>query len=141
MTLIDPVQVAVDALKAKGWDVHPENESEAANLSKSALSSAAYVWVEEMPSGTTPHIRYSDRPTIQVVVYSNVGILEATRLARKVSTDLMDSVGAKFQSGGLHRVITLIRPSRQDLPGLPPGVGRAVAQFELVLSSLASWAL
>jgi hypothetical protein len=139
VTLIDPVQVAVQALKAKGWDVHPEDESEAANISKSALSSAAYVWVEEVPSGQTPHIRYSDRPTIQVVVYSNVGILEATRLGRKISTDLLDSVGIPFLSGGIHRVLTLIRPSRQDLPGLPPGVGRTVAQYELVLSTEEKW--
>lgn len=139
MTLIDPVSVTVQALKAKGWDVHPENEAEAANISKSALSSAAYVWVEEMPSGTTPHIRYSDRPTVQVIVYSNVGIIEAMRLGRKVSTDLLASAGVKFAAGGIHRVITLIRPSRQDLPGLPPGVGRAVAQYELVLSTEEKW--
>lgn len=139
MTLIDPVQVAVDALKALGWDVHPETESEAANISKSAISSPAYVWIEEMPSGTTPHIRYSDRPTIQVVVYSNGGIREATRLARKVSTDLLASVGIAFPSGGLHRVLTIIRPGRQDLPGLPPGVGRAVAQYDLVLSTEEKW--
>lgn len=138
MTLIDPVQVAVDALKAKGWDVHPENESEAANVSKSALSSPAYVWVEEVV-GTTPHIRYSDRPTVQIIVYSNVGILEATRLARKISTDLLASVGTPFPSGGIHRVITLIRPARQDLVGLPPGVGRTVAQYELVLSTEEKW--
>lgn len=138
MTLIDPVQVAVDALKAKGWDVHPENESEAANVSKSALSSPAYVWVEEV-TGTTPHIRYSDRPTVQIIVYSNVGILEATRLARKISTDLLASVGTPFPSGGIHRVITLIRPARQDLVGLPPGVGRTVAQYELVLSTEEKW--
>lgn len=139
MTLIDAVQVVVDALKSKGWDAHPENESEAANISKGALSSAAYVWVEEMPSGSTPHIRYSDRPTVQVVVYSNVGILEATRLGRKVSTDLLSCVGVPFPSGGIHRVLTLIRPGRQDLPGLPPGVGRAVAQYELVLSTEEKW--
>lgn len=139
MTLIDPVEVTVQALKAKGWDAHPDGESEAANIDKSALSSPAYVWVEEMPSGQTPHIRYSDRPTVQVVVYSNVGILEATRLGRKVSTDLLGSVGIPFSSGGIHRVITLIRPSRQDLPGLPPGVGRAVAQYELVLSTEEKW--
>lgn len=139
MTLIDPVKVVVERLKALGWDVHPENEAEAANISKSAVSSPAYVWVEEMPSGTTPHIRYSDRPTVQIVVYSNAGIFEATRLGRKISTDLMDSVGIPGLSGGIHRVITLIRPSRQDLPGLPPGVGRTVAQYELVLSTEEKW--
>lgn len=139
MTLIDPVQVAVQALKAKGWDVHPEDESEAANISKSAVSSAGYVWVEELPSGQTPHIRYSDRPSIQVVVYSNVGINEATRLGRKVSTDLLGSIGVQFPAGGIHRVLTLIRPSRQDLPGLPPGVGRSVAQYDLVLSTEEKW--
>lgn len=139
MTLIDPVQVAVQALKAKGWDVHPETEAEAANISKSAIASAGYVWVEELPSGQTPHIRYSDRPTVQIVVYSNVGITEAMRLGRKISVDLMDSVGTVFQAGGIHRVLTLIRPSRQDLPGLPPGVGRTVAQYELVLSTEEKW--
>lgn len=139
MTLIDPVQVAVQALAAKGWDVHPTDEAEAANISKSALSSPGYVWVEELPSGQTPHIRYSDRPSIQVVVYSNVGINEATRLGRKVSTDLLDSIGVPFPAGGIHRVLTLIRPSRQDLPGLPPGVGRSVAQYDLVLSTEEKW--
>lgn len=139
MTLIDAVQIAVQALKAKGWDVHPETEAEASNISKSAISSPAYVWVEEMPSGQTPHIRYSDRPTVQIVVYSNAGIFEATRLGRKISTDLLDSVGSVFPAGGIHRVLTLIRPSRQDLPGLPPGVGRTVAQYELVLSTEEKW--
>lgn len=139
MTLIDPVRVTVDALKAKGWDVHPENEAESANISKNAIASPAYVWVEELPSGRTPHIRYSDQPSIQVIVYSNVGILEATRLGRKVSTDLLDSIGIAFPSGGIHRVITLIRPARQDLPGLPPGVGRSVAQYDLVLSTEEKW--
>lgn len=138
MTLIDPVQVAVDALKAKGWDVHPETEAEAANMDKRAIASPAYVWVEEM-QGTTPHIRYSDRPTIQVVVYSNVGIREATRLARQISVDLQNSQGVPLPSGGIHRVLTLIRPSRQDLVGLPPGIGRAVAQYELILSTEEKW--
>jgi hypothetical protein len=139
MTLIDPVKVTVDLLKSLGWDAHPDGEAEAANISKNAIASPGYVWVEEMPSGTTPHIRYSDRPTIQVVVYSNAGIFEATRLARKVSTDLLDSVGVPGVAGGIHRVLTLIRPGRQDLPGLPPGVGRAVAQYELVLSTVEKW--
>ena len=139
MTLIDPVKVTVELLRGLGWDAHPDGESESSNISKNAIARPAYVWVEELPSGTTPHIRYSDRPTIQVIVYSNVGVFEATRLARKVSTDLLDSVGLPGLSGGIHRVITLIRPSRQDLPGLPPGVGRTVAQYELVLSTEEKW--
>lgn len=138
MTLIDAVTVTVQALKAKGWNVHPENDAEAENISKDALSSLDYVWVEEV-TGTTPHIRYSDRPTVQVVVYSNTGKLSVARLARQISTDLMDSQGVPFTSGGIHRVVTLIRPARQDIVGLPPGVGRAVAQYELILSTEQKW--
>jgi hypothetical protein len=138
VTLVDPVAVTVQALTAKGYNVHPTTEAESANIDRSALTSANYVWVEEV-QGSTPHIRYSDRPTVQVIVYSNLGIMEATRLARKISKDLQDSQGVKFAAGGIHRVLTLIRPARQDLVNLPPGVGRAVAQYELILSTFEKW--
>lgn len=136
----DPVLVVVEALLEKGYDVHPETEAERANIAKEALSSEAYIWVQEI-AGSTPHIEYADRPTIEIIVYSNQGIAEATRLARQVQRDLFDSRGIKFTSGGIHRVITLIRPHREDLQGVPPGIGRAVAQYELILASQAHWSI
>lgn len=136
--MMDPVALTVQALLAEGYDVHPVDALEAENIEKRAVSSPGYIWVEETV-GNTPHIRYSDRPTVQVVVYSNAGKPEATRLAREVQKALQDSQGKKYTEGGIHRVITLIRPSRQDLIGLPPGVGRAVAQYELILSTQEKW--
>jgi len=136
--MMDPVALTVQALLDKGYDVHPVDALEAENIDKRAVSSPGYIWVEELV-GSTPHIRYSDRPTVQVVVYSNAGKPEATRLAREVQKALQDSQGKKYAEGGIHRVITLIRPYRLDLVGLPPGVGRAVAQYELILSTLEKW--
>lgn len=136
--MLDPVEVVVQALVAKGYDVHGTFAE--AGIDKSALSTPGYVWVEEM-IGTTPHIRYSDRPTVQVVVYSNLGYAESSRISRRIQKDLEASRGTVFTSGGIHRVITLIRPHREDLQGLPPGVGRSVAQYELILTTTEKWGL
>lgn len=134
--MLDPVEVVVQGLVSKGYDVHSTFTQD--NIDKNALSTPGYVWVEEM-IGTTPHIRYSDRPTVQIVVYSNLGHGEASRLSRRIQKDLQDLQGVKFSSGGIHRVITLIRPHREDLQGIPPGVGRSVAQYELILSTQQKW--
>lgn len=135
----DAVQIVVEALIYAGFtDVHP-NGSADQTISKSAMSSVRYVWVQELPGGTTPHIRYSDRPTIEVITYSNLGVAEATLIGRQVQKALQDCQGQVLPSGGIHRVITVVRPHREDLAGLQPGVGRSSAQYDLILSSVEKW--
>jgi hypothetical protein len=141
VTLMDPVKLTVEALQLAGHtDVHPDPASsvEETNISVLALSSAEYIWVQE-EQGTTPHIRYSDRPSVRVVVYTNLGMFRATEVGREVQKHLQDAQGVKLSSGGIHRVITEIRPAREDIPGLPAGVGRSSALYTLILSSEEKW--
>lgn len=134
MTMIDPVAVVVEALTAAGHtDVHPTEQIE--RISSEALSADEYIWVEE-EVGTTPHIRYADRPAVSVVVYSTDN---ARARSQVIQRDLQNAQGTAFASGGIHRVITVIRPYRQDIAGLPPGVARVSATYELILSSLEKW--
>lgn len=134
---MDPAALVVEALTAAGHaSVHSANAER--GFGKEALSSPEYVWVEEQ-LGTTPFVRYSDRPTIEIVVYSNLGVAEATRRAREILTDLQNAQGNPLPSGGIHRVITVIRPYRQDLPGVPADVGRAILQVDLILSTKGHW--
>jgi len=140
--MLDAVAVVVDALVRSGFDAHPTTaEMTAGNpvIPKEALSSPGYVWVEESLAGTTPHIAYSDRPQVEVIVYSNLGAAKATLIARQAQTALADAIGVPLPSGGIHGVYTLIRPHREDLQGLPPGVGRAIALYDLLLSNTAKW--
>lgn len=139
----DSVAVVVDALVLGGLNAHPTVAETTGPVTpvipKSALSSAGFIWVEDSLGGTTPHIRYSDRPQVDVIVYSNLGVAEATRIARQAQMALSDAIGVPLPSGGIHRVITVIRPHREDISGLPPGVGRASALYDLVLSSTVKW--
>jgi len=141
--MMDPVAIVVDALRLAGLDAHPTvaetNGPVTPVIPKEALSSSGFVWVEESLAGTTPHIRYLDRPQLDVIVYSNQGVARATLIARQAQTALADAIGVPLPSGGIHRVITLIRPHREDLQGLPPGVGRAAALYDLILSSAVKW--
>jgi hypothetical protein len=143
VTLMDPVALVVEALTAAGHTrVHPDPTDQYETLGAEALGPPdddtelwEYIWVQEV-TGDTPHIRYSDRPAVQVILYSND---DGPRRARQVQVDLMNAQGVRFPSGGIHRVITAIRPYRQDISGLPPGVVRVSATYELVLSSYEKW--
>ena len=133
MTAIDAVTLVKEVLVAAGYDVEPGED-----IAKRALSSAGYVFVSDL-NGTTPHIDLSYRPQVQIVVYSTLGKREAVALSSRIQSSLRAARGTVFTSGGIHRVITQISPYRQDLPGIPPGVGRAVAQYEFVLSTFEKW--
>jgi hypothetical protein len=133
MTAIDSVTLVKEVLVAYGYDVEPGDD-----IAKRALSSQGYVFVSEL-NGTTPHIEVSYRPSIQIVVYSTLGKRAAVMLSSRIQSDLRSARGTVYPSGGIHRVITRISPYRQDLPGIPSGVGRAVAQYELVLSTIEKW--
>lgn len=133
MTLIDPVQLVTEVLTAAG---HTEVHSD--RIEARALSSTEYIFVQEQ-TGRTPHIRYSDRPSINLVLYSNEGFNAARRRLYTVVEELQAAQGKPFPSGGIHRVITVLRPSRGDVAGLPQGVGRTTAQLDLILSSREKW--
>ena len=135
MTIIDPVKLVVEILTSLG---HTEVHSD--RITARSLSSPEYIFVQEQ-TGIMPHIRYSDRPTIQILVYSNLGFDESRRLSYKIVQELQDSQGKTFASGGIHRVIPLVRPSRLDVAGLPNNVGRTSTQLDLILSSLEKWDL
>jgi len=140
--MLDAVAVVVDALVKAGFDAHPTAaEMSEGNpvIPKEALSSPGFIWVEESLAGTTTHILYSDRPQVETIVYSNLGAAQATLLARQAQTALADAIGVPLPSGGIHGVYTLIRPHREDLQGLPLGVGRSTALYDLLLSNTAKW--
>lgn len=134
----DAVRLAVEALTAAGLNAHPTIAEEYAGLPREALSSPEYLWVEEIP-GTTPHIRYSDRPSVQLIAYSSAGPRASVQALQRAAKALQDSQGVPLPSGGVHRVLTVLRPHYQPLQGLPVGVGRAVAQFEFILSTHDHW--
>ena len=135
MTFIDPVELTVEVLKSKG---HQDVNSD--KLEARALSSPEYILVSEA-TGSVPHIRYADRPSIQILVYSNLGFAESRKKSYQILNELQDAQGQVFENGGIHRVITVIRPSRQDVNGLPFGVGRTLTQVDYILSNLEKWSL
>lgn len=135
---VDSVAVVRDVLQTAGWvNVHPDGTEDTERISAEALSGDDYVWLEE-EQGTTPHILYSDRPTIRVILYAGTA---AQAKARQIQHDIARACvgGTSFSSGGIHRILTLIRPYRQDIVGIPPGVVRISALYELVLSTQEKW--
>lgn len=133
MTAIEVIPLIREVLFEAGFDVETGDV-----IDKRALSAPGYVFVEEFP-GTTPHIDLAYRPTIQTVVYSSLGVSEAVRISHLIQSELREARTKSYTAGGIHRVITTISPHRQDLPGLPPGVGRAIAQYDLILSTKEKW--
>lgn len=131
---IDPISLITLILTDHGYtDVKSDY------LTSDALSSSCYVWLTEQP-GTTPHIKYSDRPSIGVAVYSKDGPTASRRHAFDIQALLADSVGVPYALGGLHRVFTDIKPYRFDIPGQPHGVARTYAQYSFILSDfLTKW--
>jgi hypothetical protein len=133
MTLIDPVVLTVEVLKAAG---HADVNSD--RIEARALSSQEYIFVQEQ-TGRIPHIKYSDRPSISLILYSNEGFNAARQRMYTVLEELQAAQGQAFESGGIHRVITVLRPGRSDVAGLPQGVGRVSAQADLILSNREKW--
>lgn len=130
--LLDPIDLVHEILTDLGYDANKDvTESR-------ALSAPGYVFIEERP-GTITHLRYSDRPTIQIVVYSVNGFSASRRIAYDILRDLQSKQGVQYSQGGIHRVITQIRPYRQDINGLPSGTGRTVFQVDLILSTQGHW--
>jgi hypothetical protein len=137
MMLVTPVLVEI--LFAAGFDVHPQGPTEMyAGLPRDVLSSPGYIWIEEI-TGTTPHIRYSDRPSVQLVSYSSDGPFQSTQILLDAQQALLVAQGQPYPSGGIHRLLSLVRPYYQPLQGLPVGVGRSVAQYEFIMSSREKW--
>jgi hypothetical protein len=94
--------------------------------------------VTELP-GSSPHIRYSDKPVVQIVVYSNEGRDSAKQRSYKILADLADAHSKTYTVGGYHHISVLVRPSHQDVSGQPYDVARVVSQIQLGLSNLAKW--
>lgn len=127
---IDPITLLTDILTTAGYtDVHSDY------LTSDALSAECYVWLSEQP-GNTPHILYADRPAVGVAVYSKSGPTASRRHAFDIQALLADSIGVPYESGGIHRVFTDIKPYRQDVAGQPYNVARTYAQYSMILSDL-----
>lgn len=133
-----PCALLTEALNAAGFsDVNYDK------FESRALSTDKYVFLEDL-AGTTPHIRYANRPTVQIISYAMdeddlTAKNRALRYAFDIQAALLESVGTPFSEGGIHRVVTRVSPYRQDLAGLPYGVGRAVAQYDFILSNIEKW--
>jgi len=127
---IDVITLLTQILTDNGY-----TDVESDYLTADALSSSCYVWLSEQP-GTTPHVKYSDRPSVGVAVYSKEGPTASRRHAFDIQALLADSIGVPYAAGGLHRVFTDIKPYRFDIPGQPYGVARTYAQYSFILSDL-----
>jgi len=138
MTFILPCALIKSVLNAAGF-----NDVNYDKFESRALSSELYVFLEQLP-GSTPHIRYANRPTIQIVVYSadqdDITAKDNSLSASySIQSALEDARGTPFPEGGIHRVITRVDPNRQDIAGLPYGCGRTVAQYDFILSNKEKW--
>ena len=138
MTFILPCALIKQVLNAAGFtDVNYDK------FESRALSAEKYVFLEQL-AGSTPHILYSNRPTIQVVVYCTdaddyTGKNKSLRVSYDIQAALEAARGVPFTEGGIHRVITRVDPNRQDIGGLPYGCGRSVAQYDFILSNKSHW--
>lgn len=138
MVLVDAVSVVTECFRAAGWDnVHPDVTDQTEQISSEALAGEDYIWVEE-EQGITPHVLYADRPVVRVILYAESEALSKGRQLQQVLAQAVVN-GTRFPSGGIHRVFTLIRPYRQDITGIPPGVVRVSALYELVISTQEKW--
>lgn len=133
MTAIDPIILLTEVLHDAGF---PDVNSD--RMEARALSADEYIFLEEQ-SGTTPHIDLSYRPTVQIVVYSKNGYAASRAISHRIQSALKAARDNSYSNGGIHRVITRMAPYRQDVSGLPYGVGRSVAQYDLILSTREKW--
>lgn len=138
MTFILPCALIAEALTGAGFtDVNYDK------FESRALSTDRYVFLEDL-AGTTPHIAYANRPTIKITVYCvHADDLTAKNNSLRAAFDIQNALaaarGTSFSEGGIHRVITRVSPNRQDIAGLPYGVGRSVAQYDFILSNKEKW--
>lgn len=138
MTFILPCELIKQVLNAAGF-----NDVNYDKFEVRALSADLYVFLEQLP-GTTPHITYANRPSIQVVVYATdaddyTGKNKSLRASYDIQAALEAARGTVFPEGGIHRVITRVDPYRQDIAGIPYGCGRTVAQYDFILSNKEKW--
>ena len=131
--LLDPVTLVKEILTADGYDVEQGDR-----FDNRALSADGYVFVQEL-TGLTPHLRYAARPGRQSLGSAVGGDSAARSVAYRVLDSLQAAQGVKYDAGGVHRVITTIRPSVINLPGQPFGVGRCSLQIDLILSTWSHW--
>lgn len=138
MTFILPCELIKQVLNSAGFtDVNYDK------FESRALSTDKYVFLEQL-QGTTPHIKYANRPSIKITVYcTDEDDTTAKNKSLRVSYDIQAALeaarGVPFPEGGIHRVLTQIDPNRQDIAGLPYGTGRTVAQYEFILSNQEKW--
>lgn len=137
MTDIDPVLIVKQVLEFYGHtDVNYQT------LEARALSAPEYIFLEQV-GGVVVHGNSVARATLQIVLYaveSPADNRESLRRHSLVGNQLADAQGKKFPLGGIHRVINRLSPQRQDIPGIPYGVGRTVSQFDFVLRTSEGWA-
>lgn len=130
--MIDPVALVMEILTKAG---HPEVHDE---ITSEALASPEYILVQEL-AGSSPHPSYSDKPSIQIVLYSNQGATQARSLSYQVVKDLASAHAKKYDNGGIHHVDVILRPSVQNVANQPYNVARVVFQVDIRLSSLEKW--
>lgn len=133
MTQIDPIVLLTEILTEAGHtNVHSDR------IGADALASPEYIFLEEI-GGQINHIGRSDRSTIQIVVYSNLGFADSRAKQYIIANQLRLAWGVPYTNGGIHRVINRLRPTRQDIPGLPYDVGRSVAQYDFIFTNSEKW--
>lgn len=138
MTFILPCKLIQQALNAAGFD-----DVNYDRLESRAYSAPQYIFLEQLP-GSTPHIKYANRPTVKITVYctdpdDQTAHDKSLRTSYDIQAALEASRGLPFPEGGIHRVLTQVDPIRQDISGLPYGTGRTVAQYEFILSNKEKW--
>jgi hypothetical protein len=137
---IDPITLLTQILLSYG---HTDVNSGVIE-SRALAPDPEYIFLREV-GGNTPHIDRVDRPTVEIVIYTKDpsptgnGYTIARAAGYRVQSELRDAWGKPFTNGGIHRVITRLRPYRQDIPGLPFGVGRTVAQYDFIFSNSEKW--
>jgi hypothetical protein len=132
---LSAIDLIIDVLTAAGIDAVDAYDA-------SALSAPGRVIVTEQ-TGSAAHLAYSFRPSLQITVYH----VEGWRAARALGYAALEALrsaqadGTSYAHGGVHRLIVTSTPARADITGLPSGVGRVTAQFDLVLSTEQHWGL
>jgi hypothetical protein len=140
-TFILPCLLIQEVLNAAGFtDV---NYDKFENRALAPPEDTPYIFLEDL-AGTTPHIEYANRPSMQIVVYaqattSYMAINQSLGTSQAIQKALKAAIGTAFPEGGIHKVLTRVSPYRQDLAGLPYGVGRTVAQYDFILSNKEKW--
>jgi hypothetical protein len=140
VAVIDPILLLTEILQSYG---HTDVNSDQIE-SRALAPNPEYIFLQ-LVGGVTPHVDRVDRPTVEIVIYTKDpspngnGFATARAAGTRVQSELRDAWGKPFTNGGIHKVITRLRPYRQDIPGLPYGVGRTVAQYDFVFANSEKW--